>query len=357
MLEDPVIGINGCHKKTNILSIYGPENVCCLSAASPDNPLILPNNPETICFQAVADVFETDFNLYQNFTHGFFTQFHLPVILLQVFPSGYVENQCCSCKVSKHYKPVWQNTFKPINAFLRDFDLDLAPVHGAGLSDSTLFVGWTKSYQDTCYLDYIDFTVKTGILIPTGKKKNRHQVFSIPYGYDGFWAFPLSGDISLGFFDWLTLGVHADSLFFLNKKQCINVKAAHQAGTGLIRLGLAEATVDHGTVWRAGTYIKADHFFNGLSLMLAFSYEQKNRDTIHPCDTKTINPAFVNSDERLKKWDRSIIHLLADYDFTTEASRIGPRIGIFYDKQLTGRRVFDISMLGGYLGIDINWCY
>ncbi len=350
-------GLNGCHKKTNILSIYGPENVCSLNAASPEHQLILPHNPETICFQGIADVFETDFNLYQNFAHGFFTQFHLPIMLVQIYPSGYLENGCCAHKASKHYKPVWQNSFKPINTFLKNFDLALCPLHSAGLSDSTLFIGWTASYDNTCCLDYIDFTAKTGLLLPTGRKASLRSVFDIPYGYNGFWAIPLSGDISVGYFDWLTIGLHADSLFFFDKKKCINMRAAHQAGTGLIRLARGEAKVDHGTVWRVGTYVKADHFFNGLSLMLAFSYEQKNRSTISPCDTKAFNRAFINHDERLKKWDRSILHLLAEYDFTTEESRVGPRIGFFYDRQLTGKRVFEIHMLGGYLGVDVNWCF
>lgn len=349
-------GLNGCHKKTNILSIYGPEDVCSLSAVCPEHPLVLPYNPKNICFQAVADVFEADFNLYQNFTHGFFTHFHLPVIFIALYPSGYIEDTYCYEKATKKYKPVWQKTFKPIEAFLKNFDQVLYPIHGAALSDSTLFVGYTKSYDDTCYLDFIDFTFKTGVLFPTGKKKNVRHVFDIPYGYNGFWAVPLSGDISIGYYDWLTLGVHADNLFFFNKNQCITMKAPCQQSTGLIRLAQGEADVHHGTVWRVGTYVKADHFFSGLSLLLAFSYEQKNRTKIYPC-TPEFNTAFVNDDERFNSWDRSMVHLLAEYDFTTNESRVGPRIGLFYDRQLTGKRVWEIHMLGGYLGIDINWCY
>ena len=176
------IGRNGCRKKTNILSIYGPENLCALNeaAAESGHSLLLPDNPNSICFQAVADVFETDFNLYQNFSRGFFMHFHLPVLLVQIYPSGYLEDACCCRKASKHYKPVWEKTLKPINAFLQNYDLALNTMHDAGLSDSTLFAGWTTSYENTCYLDYIDFTLKTGILFPTGKRRNPDQVFSIP---------------------------------------------------------------------------------------------------------------------------------------------------------------------------------
>lgn len=348
-------GRNACHEKTNILSIYGPENIRALSHI--DNALVLPHNPKELSFIGVADVFETDINVYQNYCHGFFTHFHLPVILFQLCPSGYHENNCCEHKTSKHYKPAWQKSFKPLAHFLKPYHLNLCPQHDAGLSDSTLFLGWTTTYQNTCYLDYIDFTVKTGVLFPTGRKKELDEVFSIPYGYNGHWAVPLSGDISFGLFDWLTVGLHADNLFFFKKKEYVRMKAAHQDGTGFIRLAKDEAEVHQGIVWRAGTYLKADHFYNGLSLLLGFAYEQQNRSHIVPCNKQKYDTAFVNNDELLKKWDRSLVILSAEYDFTCIDANYGPRIGIFYDRQMTGKRVFDINPVGGYVGIDVNWCY
>lgn len=355
-------GRDGCHLRTNVLGIYGPENIADLRAASKilctvPPFLQLPNNPEAICFQAVADVFEMDINFYQNFNCGFFAHFHLPVVLVQIYPSGYVANCCCQHEASKHYRPVWENSFTPLCQFLKCFNIDLSYRHETGLSDSTLFLGWTKNYGDTERLDFIDYILKTGILFPTGRKKNIHELFDIPFGYNGHWGIPWSGDISLGYFDWFTIGLHADGVFFFPRTQCIRFKAPCQAPTGLIRLQEGQAEVHAGPVWRLGTYLKADHFFNGLSLMLAFSYEQKNANHIENYQSPYLSYDFINNDEQLKKWDRSMIHLLAEYDFMTEYLWAAPRIGIFYDKQLTGKRVWEINTVGGYLGIDLNWCY
>ena len=101
----------------------------------------------------------------------------------------------CKRKASGHYKPASQNSFKPLQEFLAPYHLQLCKTRDAGLSDSTLFVGWTHSYENTECLDFVDFTAKTGVLFPTGKKRNEHRVFDIPYGYNGHWAIPLSGDI------------------------------------------------------------------------------------------------------------------------------------------------------------------
>ncbi len=350
------VGHDGCNIKTNILSIYGPEKVKALRNAAQKKALHLHNNPQSINFKAVADVFQTDINAYQNFTHGLFTQFHLPFIVLRLFPSGYsipsVQNNR-----SKEYNPSWQLSQASLTSFLHDFDISLNRIKKTALSDATLFAGWTRTFQNTEYLDFVDLTLKTGLLFPTGKKSEVNQLFDVPFGYNGHWAIPLSGDISFGAFDWLTIGAHADSLFFFDKKRCLRMKTTKEAPSGLIALGKGQAEVHPGIVWRIGAYLKADHFCHGLSLLLAFSHEQKNQDCISPCDQDTFSKKHVNAAERFKKWHRSIFHIAGEYDFSCEDIPWGPRIGIHYDHQITGKRVFDISMLGGALGIDMNWCF
>ncbi len=353
-------GRNGCGKKTNILGIYGPENINALSRAL-GIPLQLPGNPTSISFQAVADVFEADINLYQNLCRGFFLHFHIPIILFQLFPSGYRENFCmlkgCKACRPKPYKPAWQAAQETFKTFLSYANLMIGPQREGGLSDSTLFIGFTHSNEKTSWLDFVDLTFKTGVLIPTGKKRSLENAFNIPLGYNGHWAIPISGDVSCGIYDWLTTGIHGDALFFFKKKQCMRMRGKHEALSGFITLGLGDATVMPGTVWRTGAYIKADHFYNGLSLILAGTYEQQNHDHITPCDTTTFSTALVSSDPRYRGWARSIIHLLAEYDFAHETSNYGPRIALFYNRELTGKRVFSIHTLGSYFGLDINWCF
>ncbi len=343
--------------RVDLTTIYGPENVAALSAASPGMPLNLPGNPQKISFKAVADVFEGDFNFYQNFTAGFFTQFHIPMVILRIFPSGYVDENSLCDRPCKHYTPAWEHPLDLLCPFLRQFDLSARRTDGAAASDSTLFLGWSYTYDDTCYLDFIDTTSKTGVLFPTSKKAHIDDIFSFPYGYSGHWAVPLSFDISCGYYDWLTFGYHADALFFIKKKQCLRMRTPKESCTGIIVLGKGLAEVDYGTVWRMGTYIKADHFYNGLSILLAFTYEQKNRSTVTPCDRALFNAAHVNADLRFQKWARSIVHFLFEYDFTQPDSRAGARLGVFYDLEMTGQRVFNINTAGGYLGIDANWCF
>lgn len=257
-------------------------------------------------YNSCAEVFQADVNFYQNGTRGFFGHIHLPVIALHQFHPKHSQELIDRC---------------------------LDAMERTALSDSTLFIGWTRTFHHTEYLDFIDLTLKTGVLLPTGTKVPLNRTCAIPTGYNGHWGIPLSVDISVGAYDWITFGAHGDGLFLFNKK------SRHHG------------EIDPGIVWRLGTYIKADHFFQGLSLLLAFSYEQKNRDRFTDC-------SCINANEQQRRgWHRTIFHFVGEYDFCHCESNWIPRIGVYYDHQISGKRVFDISMLGGAIGIDISWCY
>ncbi len=351
---------DACGDRTNLLTLYGCEDVAALSQASEQlggKPLVLPGDPDFITFKAVADVFEADINWYQNFCYGFFLHFHLPAIAVRICPSGFINaEEYGEEKISRKYSPVWEQPVEELNPFLSQFNLKTCIPAEGGLSDSTLFIGWSHSYEDTEYLDFIDTTLKTGVLFPTGKKRQLDELFSIPYGYNGFYAIPFYWDISFGAFDWLTFGFHADTLFFLKREQCLRLRTTEEASSGIIVLGEGRADVKHGTVWRLGTYIKADHFFGGLSLLLAFAYEQKNQSTIMPCDPE-FDACKTNEDPRFDKWARSLAHIELEYDFAKDDSCVGTRFGFFYDQEMTGLRTFNVNPAGGYFGIDVAWVY
>ena len=343
-------------RPTALPSLYEHENITALIAASPEFPLTLKGDPSAICFQAMADVFEVNLNLYQNFCYGFFLHFHLPAVVVRIFPSGFLEDSECCLPSRRKSSTEAEKPLELLTPFLKHHNLSVRRHDRPGLSDSTLFVGWSYSYEDTCDLDFIDMTFKTGVLFPTGKKRSLHCLFDIPYGYNGHWGLPLSGDLTFGAYDWLSLGFHAEAVFFRDKEQALRMKTDKEALTGLIVLGQGQAWVHQGPVWRVGTYLKADHFFNGLSLLLGLSYEQKNDDQVTPCDTETFSIVHVNKDPQFLTWSRSIFHFQAEYDFAHEDSRCGARIAIFYNHEITGHRVFNVSTTGGLLGLDVSWC-
>lgn len=337
-------GKNGRGKTTSIFGIYGREK-----AVSSLNEFV---------FTGAFDLFEANFNLYQNLINGFFLHFHLPVVSFELFPIGcnkFKRNCCASpnCPDKKtHGLNIDQTKLLCLNETLHANNISMNSIKEHGTSDSTLFAGWSINYENTTHLDFIDLSLQTGVLFPTGRKLNANLLFDIPLGYNGHWGIPWVVDLSIGIYEWLTWGLHNDGVFFFNHNECI---PASKCSTGLLRFDTASARIKSGPVWRVGSYAKADHICWGLSILMAMTFEQKNRNKIIWIDETNINLHTADKLEYLQSWNRLIYQFVLEYDFAQENNTLNNRVAFLYNHQIIGKRVFSTNILGGYLGLDILW--
>ena len=353
---------NNCGKKIPLLDLYGPQKLQFLGENVPsldennnlDALLIaLMNNPKSPDFATLSvgghfHIVEQNISLYQNFCHGFFVHAYLPFRELTL---NTIKIHDCTSQPTA----AWRNFLQNFDAILARYNLRIKSFSKQGMGDLSLLAGWTINHEETEYLDFVDVSLQTGILVPTGKKKSRKNILDIPLGYNGHYALPLIIDASLGLYEWLTLGAHGDCLIFFNRNACNHIKTSNQTN-GFIKLATAPTRVSSGTLSNFGLYVKADHFMSGASLLIGYNYSRKNRDTLAPL-TSGINWCYAQSDATLRGWRMHTLNLIAEYDFATETHPAAPRIGFIYNGVLAGKRVFTTSIFGGYLGLDFAWCF
>jgi len=335
---------NGHRKTTSLFGIYGTEKA-------------VPSLGEFI-FTGAFDLFEANFNVYQNIAKGFFLHFHLPIVSFELSPVGCnqfkdfccltIDYPCPKCSCST----ITQPKLIALNSRLKMNGISLNSVKELGVSDCTLFAGWSINYENTTHLDFIDLAVQTGVLFPTGKKLNPHFLFDIPLGYNGHWGIPWVVDFSIGAYEWFSWGIHTDGVFFFKHNECLPFS---RCSTGLLRFNTINGLVKSGPVWRVGSYVKADHLIWGLSVLMAMTFEQKNRSTIVCFKEDAANFYKSNTLDQFRTWNRLMYQLVVEYDFAQEYSRLNNRIAFLYNHQITGKRVFSTNILGGYLGLDLLW--
>jgi hypothetical protein len=249
---------------------------------------------------------------------------------------------------------VWQNVFQNIYPLLAHYRLNACPTTSIGVGDLSSWLGWTHNYQETQTLDFVDCTFMFGFLAPTGKQRNENELFSLPTGYNGHWGFPLCTAASIGFYEWVTIGGYLNALFFINKTRTMRVKT-DPAQSGIIKLACADVSDHRGPLINTGFYFKADHVGHGVSVTAAYSFASQQKSHLTPQNTAALSDDAINSDATLKGWNMHTLNFLAEYDFAREGSTIGNRVGLFYNLQVAGSRVFDTNMFGGTYGVDISW--
>lgn len=371
-------GYNSRGKETSILNIYGPQNMQVLADNVPDldpeNPLdaILLNlnsvperdNFGKLKLKGTFKIIESSIDIYQNLQRGFFFELYIPARKLQINTKLKNHDNLINADLSPEPgniqpnkgSPEWQDFLNNFFPILRRHKLSARSIENVGLGDISFLVGWSCSYQNTIYLDFIDVAAKIGVLFPTSKKQNLNNIFDLPLGYNGHWGAPLKFDISFGLWEWFTCGLHIGSLYLAEKTKEIRMRTSEKQNS-FIKLTKGEANIDPGIYFDFDIFAKADHFCKGLSILLAYSFNFKERDIIKPHNQNVFNTDIVNNDSLFAGWNQHVLNVLIEYDFAKRVTDIGARIGFFYNYVIAGKRVFRTPMVGGSIGLDCAWCF
>lgn len=362
---------------TGLFQIYGLQDMTNVILGVPN---IDPTDPAQLAFIELAALPNsnplfgrlafsgrfsiTEVNLIgsQNFGSSWFAQVHLPIRVLTLSKICIEDLTPTANALTVAQTPEWVAAKKQLPTLLSEFGLcipDELNEHGPG--DTTILVGWTYSYVDSMVFDFVDTTLRTGVLIPTGSSQNANiPVDIIPNGYNGHTAIPLAVDFAFGALEWLTLGMHAGALLFFNTTRDLRI-FTDPTQVGLIKLTKVRATIDRGVLWAIGAFVEADHFARGLSLLVGYTaaIQRPSQITKAQCCTKNapINLCIANQDCALLGWKMHTIQFRAEYDFATWGSRWGARMAVFFNKQVAGTRVLRTDVGGGNIGMDIQWIF
>lgn len=313
-------------------------------------------NFATVSIDGHFNIIEANLSLAQNLSKGLFLFFHLPVRRLKISDISFIDHSPDDTIFPNKNTPQWQSVFQNIDPLLISYGLNPHSTVSTGVGDLSCWLGWTHNYQETQTLDFIDFSLMTGFLAPTGKQRNENKLFSLPTGYNGHWGFPLCTAASIGFYEWVTIGGYLNALFFLNKDRSMRIKT-DALQSGLIKLACAPVSDHRGPLINTGCYFKADHVGHNVSVTAAYSFASQKKSHLTPKNNNLVDCNIINSDETLKGWNMHTINFLAEYDFAREGYNVGNRVGLFYNLQVAGSRVFDTNMFGGTYGIDVSWNY
>lgn len=361
---------NSAGHTTSLLNLYGLQN---MQALGKHVPFLNPANPLEALVLDVAqtpardtfgklllegsfDTSEIVLNMYQNIVQGFFLQLYAPLRHVAVSRIKFIDQSPTDTVFPNKNSPIWVNFLSNLDAIFAHFGLTTSSYKRTGPGDITFLGGWTCNYQDTTFLDFIDVTAKIGILFPTGLTSSLSHPLAMPLGYNGHYGVPLKFALALGYWEWLTVGMHMGALFLIEKKRTLALKTDAEQN-GFFSLTAGQAKIDPGIVWEVSTYIKADHLCRGLSLLGGYCYTRKDRDIIRP-ENRTLFPEpIVNQDPLFRHWDMHVLHVILEYDFAQTAEDLGVHVQAFYNRIVAGKRIFNTNMAGAQLGLQVVWCF
>jgi hypothetical protein len=209
----------------------------------------------------------------------------------------------------------WYQTI--IAGFFCEATMPLMALEKNGLSyeNCTMLIGFGINHDMLPILDFVDFMLRTGVATPAHTPPLPVLRIETIYGYPD-WGIPVAGDLALGIFNWLTLGMHASVCQFFSNP----------------------------LVWHLQPYLKADHFLIGLSGWFGYSYTGAH----HDAGSRVLFPAHPS-------WSMHTLHYGIEYEFIQSYFPIHPRLGAYYNQHISGEHAASRSSFGITVGLDITW--
>lgn len=336
-------GKNSCGATVPILDIYGPHTIQADSNGVPFAP------GHQVSLNSKVQVFEAVLDWYQNINRGFFIQALVPFRRIQLQEATVHDITALPLRE----EPAWQLFLKNIDHTLAQHKLTRAGYSEQGVGDAGLALGWTINYEDTRYLDFIDATIKIGVTLPISKQRGLCHVLEIPLGYNGHTGLFIEGEASIGLYDWITIACYGKGIFF-NKTTALERVKTNTKQSGLLLFQEELVKIKRGNIAAAGFLCKADHVIFGLSCTLGYQFNLQRPDHWFICSSQI---PYEFCDQRLQGFTMNTFHLAIEYDFSHDDNPHAPIIGLIYNKPTGGKRCFLPSMLGGFLGFHLSWCY
>ena len=371
-----IIGNGSTHKSRNSLGekvplfdLYGKHNMQLLGVGVPGTnnsdplDLILTNlanvgpreNFATYSISGHFSVTEGTIIINQNIYCGVYLQAYLPISRLKTSHISFTDCSPTDTICPNINTQEWQLFKANLDAILTKHTLNRTAINTTDVGDLGLSIGVTQSITSTTELDFIDIAAQVGVILPTSDKKDENKIFSIPMGYNGHIGIPCSLEVAIGAYEWMTIGGFFEGIAFTRKKHDMRIKTA-SGQSGMIKLAKVEATVDKGTTFSGGAYFIGDHLCRNLSFKVAYTYTQQTGDTVIPqCNLNCVNTTIICEDEQFQGFKMHVIHFGVDYEQSDTKYHRGGTAGIFYDWNVAGSRIFQTSMFGGELGINLVW--
>ena len=126
---------------------------------------------------------------------------------------------------AKDAQEAWEEIKTSLDDILEAFDMESHQkrfISGLSVGDMRLGIGWQLIDKPRLsFLSRVLLTVRSGVLLPTGRHRSSRHPFAIENGYNGHWGIPLRFDINLEGNESIHLGIHSGLTVFFHTSRTI----------------------------------------------------------------------------------------------------------------------------------------
>lgn len=282
---------------------------------------------------------------YKNIQHGFFIE------------AATVIQDLCMNSISVTFQPSSPPLTDEQITYLQTLQHQLPSRLGqSGMFTTAFYAGYNKNYCNFKHLDFIDITVKVGFTSPQAMTNNTNNLLQFPFNENLNVGYPLIASASLGVLDWMTIGCNSSIIPWQSTTKTIAMNPMQTNNTILIaQSGVAK--IQRGPLITASIYLEADHFHQGLSTVVGYTYNKNYAYTITPINQAQFPQDVVQQSPLFDAWSLGALYLQFDVDFACPSTPSAPVLSMFCSIPVAGQLCPKTNIFGGSCNLQISYIF
>lgn len=280
---------------------------------------------------------------YKNMNHGFFIEG--AIVLQDLFVN----------EITAQYVPTATALTTDQIEYLHDLQQKLPTALGlSGMFTAAVYSGYSHTFSDFVNIDFIDVTVKTGFMAPQAMTNNVNSFLQLPFYGNLNFGYPIIATGSIGVLDWVTVGCNASIVPWQTTTKTVPLKILASDNV-LLGTQPGLTTIKRGPLMIASLYFQADHFHQGASAMIGYSYTKNSAYSIIPLNLTTFNVQNATLSALADSWSFGALYLQFDIDFANHNKPNSPVMSVFCNIPLTGHLCPKTTIFGAGCNLQISY--
>jgi hypothetical protein len=230
--------------------------------------------------------------------------------------------------------------------------LHLASWGKTGPGDLVLMAGWSnKYYQRKPWIKRVDPSIRFGLALPTGVKKDEDKVMFMPFGNDGASALIVGGGLTINYVNRIDAGFDVELMHVFSGTKLRRIKVDNDQ-TDFLLLTKTETQKDPGFTQKFTIFVEPTIGY-GVSARFAYQHLRKGDDHLYVI-SNAYSSTIANTAQSLKEFTTHNIIAQLKFDLAREDAQFNrPQFTAFFVQPFNGRRSIQTQQFG--LGMTLSF--
>jgi len=227
-------------------------------------------------------------------------------------------------------------------------------INQSGMLTTGFYTGYKKTLESFEHLDFLQITLRVGILTPQCMYENNDSILKYPFIANITFGYPIATIVSLGVLDHLNFGLYGLIIPYQPKTLFIPINNT-PSHNQLLMTEKTMGTFSPKPFLTSTFYIEAHDPLNKFIGTIAYSYMYGLNWTITPLKKTLISTDLINDTSLLAPRSSGAITFQFDYNMKNEKAPNAPMFSFFYAMDLNGMLTPKINVAGGTSNFQMSY--